>query len=96
MFVLTHQSHPESRDEFDEFSKKKKKKFQKANSAKCPHDLNIVRVILLNMCLKIYSVSTTREICKKVSNSINLTPFDQYSICLIVQLAKSEPGYFHY
>ena len=39
MFILTHQSHPDSRGEFDGFSKNKIKYFfHQANSAKFSHD----------------------------------------------------------
>ena len=73
MFIVTHQSHPDSQGEIDWFTKNKIKYFPP--SAKFSHDVHGGRVVLLNMCLR-NSVSTTREICNKGSNSINLTSFD--------------------
>ena len=70
MFIRTHQSHPYSRGEFEGFSKNKI--FSSKQSLLNFHMISVEGELLYLTCVQKDSVSTTKDICKKLSNSINL------------------------
>ena len=46
------------------------------NSAKCSHNVHEGGVVLLIMCLKKIAFLQPQKFVQKLSNAINLTPFD--------------------